>query len=164
MSVPNNMGRSKRDKVNRLPPFVAITWQQLNSAAFIDLCHYARAALPYFLGKVKLPYQDPSRLQTPFSFPYSEAKRLGFPTSTFSKAIKQLVHHGFIDPYRKGGCYGDLKVSNQFTLSERWKKYGTPAFETSNWDCFIPKPRKNSAPLGGGKSNTPSGEIHEDSS
>lgn len=132
--------RRKRSQ-GKLPPFVALTWQVLNSKALIELNHHSRAALPYFFGKVKLPFGDSELYTREFSFPYAEAKRLGFPTSTFAKVIRQLVEHGFIDPQQRGGCYGDLKASNKFTLSARWKNYGTPAFEASDWRCFIPKPR-----------------------
>lgn len=158
------MAKSRKRSANKLPPFVPLIWELLNAPAFIALCHYARAVLPYCLGKVKLPYNDPQRLEQPFSFPYSEAKRLGFPTSTFAKAIQQLVEHGFLDPVRKGGCYGDLKVSNQFKLSNRWQRYGTPSFIQDDWKSFIQKPRKNKAPLGGGKSVAPAGEIGPDTS
>ena len=157
------MGKSRK-KRGSLPPFVPMTWELLNSRAFIELCHLSRAALPYFLGKVKTPFHDPSRFNTPFSFPYSEAKRLGFPTSTFAKATKELVAHGFIDPYRKGGCYGDLKVSNQFLLSVRWKHFGTAGFEESDWSGFIQRPKRKHGPLRIVKAITSSGEMYADSS
>lgn len=137
------MGRRNRDKFSmKLPPFVPLTWEMLNSPALRNLNHYSRAALPYFLGKVKLHYKHNERYVFEFSFPYSEGKRLGFPTSTFSKATCQLVEHGFIDPKDRGGCYGDLKKANKFTLSRRWEKYGTKEFEKKDWKSFIPKPRK----------------------
>jgi len=137
------MGAYKRRKnANKLPPFVALTWEMLNSSALTDLNHYSRAALPYFLGKVKLPYKHSERFTMGFKFPYSEGKKLGFPTSTFSKAICQLIAHGFIDPIERGGCYGDLKLSNKFALSRRWEKYGTKNFITVDWNTFIQEQRK----------------------
>ncbi len=154
----------RRQKTPPLKAFVAITWELLISAAFIELCHYSRAALPYFLGKVKLSPADPRKYTTPFSFPYSEAKRLGFPTSTFAKAIEQLVKYGFLDPVSKGGCYGEIKAPNEFTLSNRWRSYGTKEFVASSWKSFIPKPRKNTPRLYRGKCITPSGEINPDTS
>jgi hypothetical protein len=157
------MARNRKNK-NPLVGFVAILWVVLNSVAFISLRHYSRAVLPYLLGKVKLSPTDPRKFQTPFSFSYREAQRLGFPSSTFAKALQELVAHGFLDPHTKGGCYGDLKVSNQFTLSNRWMKFGTESFKESDWKSFIQKPRKMKPPQGIGKCINPPGEIDGDSS
>lgn len=131
-----------KGKKMSLPPFVAVTWEVLNSKAFVDLSHHARVALLYFLGKPKRHPKDSEYYSTPFTFPYSEAKRLGFPNSTFAKAIRALVAHGFIDPVEKGGCFGDLKKANRFTLSERWRSFGVANFEVIDWRGFVQRPRK----------------------
>lgn len=49
--------------------------------------------------------------------PYSEIKWKMSP-STFSKAIKELVHYGFIKYVERGGLY---RRPNVFALSETWK-------------------------------------------
>lgn len=158
------MARNRRKKNQNSAGWVPMPWPVLNAPSFISMRHYSRVALMYFWGKVKMSPTATLRFNTPFKFSYTEAKTLGFPTSTFAKAIQQLVAHGFLDPHTKGGCYGDLKVSNQFTLSERWMDFGTPKFKKSDWKSFIQKPRKNKSPQAIGKCITPPGEIYEDSS
>src|SRR3990172_3405879 len=94
------MARKRRG--DRLPPFVALTWEILNSKAFKELPYATAKALPYFLGKVKTGFNDTQRYLTNFSFSYSEAKNYGFAFSTFSKVIQSLIAFGFIDPVHKG--------------------------------------------------------------
>ncbi len=110
---------------NRLPPFVAMPWELLNSQAYKKLPHAAAKALPYFLGKVKLTWNDPERYSETFTFPYPEGKRLGFAYGTFSRAIDNLIEHGFISLVEKGGLRGNRKGYNKFTLSNQWKDYGS---------------------------------------
>lgn len=131
----------ERKKGNRLPPFVPLTWEMLNSTAYKDLPPSSAKALPYFLGKFKGGYNDPQRYLGEFIFSYSEGKKLSFAFGTFSKVIQNLVRFGFIDPVDKGGLRGDCKSYNIFKLSKRWEEYETPNFKPSDWKCFIPKPR-----------------------
>ncbi len=121
---------------DRLPPFVALTWEMLNSKAYKDLSSSPAKALPYFLGKVKTGFNDPQRYLTSFSFSYSEGKRLGFATATFSKTIQTLTSFGFIDPVYSGGLRGYGFSVSLFRLSERWKNYGTKEFKEVNWKYF----------------------------
>ena len=135
------MARKKRtSKI----PFVANSWETLNSRAYIQLSGSSGKALPYFLGKPKLFFTDPQFYLIDFSFPYAEAQRLGFATGTFSKVIQELVRTGFIDPVDKGGLRSDGKSYNRFKLSRRWEKFGTPDFDQLEWRCFQPKPRATS--------------------
>ena len=133
------MGKGKRG--NRLPPFVPLTWDMLNSKAYIDLPASAGKALPYFLGKVKCSFNDSQRYLMEFSFSYSEGKRVGFASGTFSNVIKALVRKGFIDPVDKGGLRSDGKSYNIFRLSRRWEKYGNADFKDIEWECFFPRVR-----------------------
>jgi hypothetical protein len=94
---------------NSLPPFVALLWEMLNSWAYKELNSSAAKALLYFLGKFKGVYSDPQRYKLAFPFSYSEAERLGFASSTFSRVIRELVRKGFIDPVDKGGLKSDAK-------------------------------------------------------
>ncbi len=126
---------------NKLPPFVALPWEMLNSKAYKGLNFASAKALPYFLGKIKENYRDPQRYLIEFSFSYSEGHKLRFAPSTFSKVVQELVKTGFIDPIDKGGLRSDGKSYNRFKLSERWKQYGTNEFELLDWRCFQPKQR-----------------------
>ena len=134
------MSRGKK-KGNRLPPFVPLIWEILNSRAYKDLPPSNAKALPYFLGKYKGGYNDPQRYLGEFSFSYTEGKKLGFAPATFSKVIQALIRFGFIDPLDKGGLRGDCKSYNLFRLSKRWEEYGMPNFKPLEWKCFTPKPR-----------------------
>jgi hypothetical protein len=133
------MARKRKQEITKLPPFVALPWEIMNSAAYISMKHSARAVLPYFLGKPKVPFNRPQYLQTDFQFSYPEACRSGFARSTFSKAIKTLVSHGFVDPVDKGGLRGHGKSCSRFKISRRWELYGKKAFIQISWEEFKPK-------------------------
>ena len=135
-------GRKAINKLKRLPPFVPLTWEMLNHKAYKELPPSAAKALPYFLGKVKMYYNDPNRLNTEFSFSYKEAKTLGFALATFSKVITDLIKYGFLDPIDKGGLRGDCKSNNLFCLSERWKLFDQPDFQIVDWKCFCPRQKQ----------------------
>jgi hypothetical protein len=122
-------------------PFVAVSWEILNSKAYIDLPASAGKALPYFLGKTRSFFNDPQYHLIEFKFSYAEGKRLGFAPGTFSKIIQALVQVGFVDPVDKGGLRSDGKCGNIFNLSARWRGYGTPEFQSINWRCFFPRSR-----------------------
>lgn len=130
---------------NRLPPFVAITYEMLNSHAFIDLPGSSAKALLYFLGKVKISYRDPNRYVFNFSFPYAEAKRFGFATGTHHRVISQLMEKGFIDHVYKGGKRSFGMSSSLFKLSERWKQYGASDFKKISWRDIMPEFKKQKA-------------------
>lgn len=116
---------AKRTRKNRLPPFVALPWEVLNSNAYKDLQPSAAKALPYFLGKPKLPYAHPEIYRVEFTFSYPEAKRFGFAYGTFSKVIRDLTAKGFISTTQAGGLRGNRKSYNKFVLSNEWKNYAT---------------------------------------
>jgi hypothetical protein len=129
----------KRKKTNnKMPPFVGLIWDLLNSKAYKKLPFAAAKALPYFLGKMKVPYGDPAKYETAFTLSYTEARRIGFSNSTFHKVICQLVEKGFIDPVDKGGLRSDAKSYNRFKLSKRWERYGEVDFIKIEWNTFLP--------------------------
>ena len=132
------MGRTKKFN-NRLPPFVALTWGILNSKAYKDLTPSSAKALPYFLGKVKCPFNDTQRYLTKFDFSYREARRYGFANTTHHRNICQLVKNGFIDPVERGGLRSDGRSYNKFYISKRWEKVGTNDFKIIDWERFFPK-------------------------
>jgi hypothetical protein len=130
----------KRHRDNKLPPFVALPWDMLNSKAYKELQPSAAKALPYFLGKVKLNPKDYQRYNQDFSFCYKEAIKYGFATTTFYRIICELMSKGFIDGYDKGGLKSDCHSYNLFKLSRRWEQYGRPDFKVMTWETFQPKP------------------------
>jgi len=139
--------KRRKLKGNKLPPFVPLTWQVLNSAAYKALPHSAGKALPYFLGKVKLPYRDPRKNSTAFAFSYTEAKKYGFANATFHRVICELMSKGFIDPVDRGGLRGGGLSNSLFKLSDRWMKYGTQDFEEiEDWRKFFPQFKNQKQP------------------
>lgn len=59
---------------------------------------------------------------------YSEAeKKYGISRKTFSRIIDELVTLGFIDVARQG--IGVAKVPTLYSISDRWRKFGTTEFE-----------------------------------
>lgn len=134
--------RRKKGKGNFLPPFVPLTWEMLNSQAYKDLQHSAAKALPYFLGKVKVGHSDPNRYVASFSFSYAEAKKLGFAIGTHHRVISQLMEKGFIAPVYKGGQKSFGMSASLFSLSERWKGYGSPDFRKIDWRNILPELKK----------------------
>jgi len=66
-------------------------------------------------------------------FTYEKAQReYGISYSAFGDAIDELREKGFLDIVESGG--GVHKAKNLYSLSERWRLYGTPQYEK-------PKPR-----------------------
>lgn len=128
-----------KSKSHRLPPFVALTWEILNSKAYKALPNSAAKVLPYFLGKPKFNYNDPQRYREEFSLSYREAQKYGFAIATHHRSISELMKKGFIDPVDKGGLRGFGRSYNLFTLSWRWKDYDKPGFEEVEWRCFKPR-------------------------
>jgi len=68
------------------------------------------------------------------TFTYAEAEKLGYPRSTFNRAIDKLIEVGLIDlTYQgQGGHVGkDGKITGErslYAISERWMDYGTDRF------------------------------------
>ena len=54
-------------------------------------------------------------------------KQFGYSTSTISKALDQLVSHGFIE-IAELGC-GVKRLSHKIALITNWQKYETPEFK-----------------------------------
>lgn len=69
---------------------------------------------------------------------YRDAKRLyGISTSSFRDAIDYLIKHGLIDvTHAGGGLEGDTST---YALSERWRLYGTPAFQPMHREKRTPR-------------------------
>ena len=127
----------RRRKSGKLRPFVPMFWDTLNSTAYKELSGMPCKLLPFFLGKPKTSLAEEEAYQKIFSFTYSEAKKLGFATSTFSRALSELIKKGFITPVRKGGLRSDGKQNNLFKLSRKWKDYGEPGFKPLDWKQYV---------------------------
>jgi len=123
---------------------ICIDREILNSIAFMQLRATADAQRCYlqFLMKCKV-----EKLKTKagrskewfisnngeIQFSYKEAKEKGF--NHFSRVIDQLVKNGFIDiAYQGSGLKGDVSL---YSISERWRLYGTSEFETAE------RPKRN---------------------
>lgn len=124
------MSRAKRSKqIGKLPPFVAVTWEILNSQAYKKLSPSAGKALPYFLGKHgKLYYKDGEQYDATFIFSYGDARNMGFASRTFSRIITDLVAKGFVELAGYGGMRGFCNSHNKFKISNRWRQYGQQSF------------------------------------
>lgn len=61
---------------------------------------------------------------TLFGFTYTEAKKYGFPVNTFTRAVKALELHGFIDIVEQGGLRGAGHTCSKYKLSKRWVTMG----------------------------------------
>jgi len=85
-------------------------------------------------------------------YTYSEAQKLGLTSSRFQRAIDELIEKGFIDIAHRGsgGVKGDKSL---YWIGERWRKYGTPEFESKvrpkdtrkgrGWALYHQKKRSN---------------------
>ncbi len=130
------MTMAKKKISNKLPPFVPMLWDMLNSKAYKDLPNSSKGLLPYFLGKVKLPIKSFEYYETTFSFSYAEALKIGCARRTFYNVIQALMRNGFIDPVKKGGLKSDKLTMSYFRLSKRWKDYGLATFKKMEWREF----------------------------
>ena len=110
----------KKNK-SKLPPFVALSWELLNSKSYQELNFASAKVLPYFLGKPKLRFDDPNYYESVFNFSYGEAEKLGFARETFSRSVKDLQEKGFIVKVCSGGLRGDSKSYSKYRLNDEWK-------------------------------------------
>ncbi len=73
-------------------------------------------------------------------FTYGEANKMGMANSTFTRCLDELIAHGFIDIAKSGA--GVHKLKTLYSISERWKKWGTDEFK-ENPRPTRPKQYKN---------------------
>ncbi|MHB8120584.1 MAG: hypothetical protein ACYDG4_00390 [Desulfuromonadaceae bacterium] len=118
------MGKSRHSKSERLPPFVPIFFDELDSTAYRKLSANAAKLLPYFRRVcVKATRGKPDET-TLFGFTYTEAVKYGFAKRTFSRAVQELQKHGFIDIAEIGGLRGAGHSCSKYILSKRWVTFG----------------------------------------
>ena len=111
----------RKPNKSNLPPFVAISWETLNSQAYQQLNFASAKLLPYLLGKPKLRFDDLNYYESIFNFSYGEAEKLGFARQTFSRCVKDLQESGFLVKVSSGGLRGDSKSYSKYRLSKDWK-------------------------------------------
>ena len=104
-----------KNRKNKLGSFVPLGRPLLKSLAFTSLSSSAKIAYPYFLYDKKNAHEDKVILT------FSQAKKFKVcqSQSTFTKAKKELVKHGFLDPIVGGG----LNATGVYKLSYRWKRW-----------------------------------------
>lgn len=119
-------------------PIIVVEKDVLNSKAFSSL-KKGSSIIVYidFLQKRKLVDTKNKRGKNRWvitnngqlEYTYSEEKKKrGLTKPRFNGAIKELVDKGLIDIAHAGGGYdGDKSL---YAISDRWKKYGTPEFES----------------------------------
>ena len=102
-----------KKKKDRLPPFVAITKEMINSEAFKKLTNASRVTYLLLKAQCKKFEQDEVK------FPYSHASAY-MKTNTFAKSIAQLIEYGFISKTQEGGLF---RRTNIYKLISEWKAY-----------------------------------------
>jgi len=119
----------------RLKRNVLLNWEIMESKAFRELSAADIRVYLRLLQKRKWTKRGRKITYTdePFGFPYSEATQaLGIGRSTFRRSIRRLHERGFIKVEHQGGSF-EGKDYSRYSLSEDWRRYGTPDF----------KPRQN---------------------
>jgi hypothetical protein len=104
------MFRRKKPKLSR---FVALQWEIIDSLAWQHLTNASRVAFIHLKRKVVTP--DPEEI----TLSYKEMEKI-MNRHTFSGALRQLEHLGFISKEQRGGLY---RRRNYFRLSEQWRHY-----------------------------------------
>lgn len=108
----------------------------IKSKAFRSLRASSMIVYLDFLGKRRVKRIKRSRRRDDWEvtnngrieYTYSEAKKLGLTSPRFQRAIDELIEKGFIDITHQGsgGIKGDKSL---YSISERWRKHGSPGFE-----------------------------------
>ena len=114
-------------------PGVYLEGDLLQSEAFSDLSKTEiRVLLRFYqkrqFGKKKGRTQRPLLNNGEIVFTYAEAEEMSIPGSTFTRAIDGLIESGLIDIASSG--QGMYRSATKYSISERWRKYGTDQFVT----------------------------------
>jgi hypothetical protein len=103
------MGKKK----NRLPPFVAILKDMLQSEAWKAISNPARVAYVHLKSKCFSASNDEITLSFKEMEPIMDRH-------TFSSALNQLEKHGFIIKIQRGGLF---RKRNYFRIIDQWKNF-----------------------------------------
>lgn len=115
---------------------VRIGFILLHSDAYREM-NYAPALklLTWFHEKIRMRVNKGKRGKNRYeiingqeiAFTYAEAKLRGLSSHQISKGLKELCEFGFIDIKQPGSALrGDW---TKYSISDRWKNYGTPNFK-----------------------------------
>jgi len=128
--TPHQKG-AELGKRRRKSGVVVIDKEIIFSKAFLSLSGIAPQVYLIFLSKRKYARVGRKWMQTnngEIEFPYDEAQdQFGITKPRFTRAIDQLIKHGFLDIAKPGG--GICGVKTLYSISERWQKFDTPDFE-----------------------------------
>ena len=112
------MAKKKGNKIGG--QFVALSHNLLLSKAYMSLSSSEKVMLNYFL----IDRKHFDQTQVILTFEQAKKYKVCHSPSTFLKSKKGLVNKGFIDPKEPGG----LGKCSTFSISDRWKRYGTNEF------------------------------------
>jgi hypothetical protein len=118
------MAKTRQQHKEKMPPFVPIRMDMLESTAYQTLPPSAAKLLPYFIRTCIRVIRGAPDTSTIFGFTYTEAEKCGFAVNTFTRAVKALVLHGFIDLVEAGGLRGAGHTCSKYKLSSQWVGYG----------------------------------------
>ena len=122
-------GRKSASKHRGDGGFIQVTREVLHSAAYKDLSNAARVALLLIQDDYR-PDKKPTYLdvagQTHEDLICTFEKASDYMRKeTFSRAVLELVEHGFIEVWQFGN---PVKRINFYRCVEKWKLFGTPSF------------------------------------
>jgi hypothetical protein len=117
------MARHKK-KSEKMPPFVPLRMDCMESTAYVSLTGSAAKLYGYFIRSCIRATRGAPNTITQFNFTYSEAGKYGFARRTFHDALKALEHNGFVEIVTVGGLRGFGHTNSVYKLSGRWATYG----------------------------------------
>lgn len=108
--------------------------QMLRSQAFLTLTRTSMIVLMHFMQRRTWDYEGKGRKKKKhfhnkgLRFPYSEAMAYGIGKKSFSRALAELVEHGFLAVVKEGGQLGGHRTCSEYDLIDDWKIYGSKDF------------------------------------
>ena len=117
---------------------LVLSKKMIHSKAFSKLTGSAKQILLELCMRMKLENYNLTKHRAAERFYVSNNGKLvltykgfhnqfGYSTATISKAIDQLVNHGFIEIAELGS--GVKRISHKIALTNNWEKFGTPEFK-----------------------------------
>lgn len=104
-------GLGNEKEKNRLPPFVAILKEMLQSEAWESISNPARVSYVHLKSKCVSASNDELTLS------FKEMEKF-MDRHTFARSLSQLEEYGFIKKIQRGGLF---RKRNYFRMSDQWK-------------------------------------------
>ncbi len=127
--------RNPKDPYEKKPIYFDRKLQK--SKAYWSLTGLAPQYLTELMGRRQMHFVNADRVWVvknngEIVFTYTQAKKkYGVNSGRHSRALKKLLEVGFIDiSHLGGGMNGDC---TKFSISKRWKEYGTLDFKKKEW-------------------------------